>query len=88
MKHEIEFITKSSESLAENNIKNDTEQLLLEYKHGNNIMDMENSKTNKPHKFILNLLQRLDLRSSNKHVALQNFITRGKIYESSIKTMN
>ena len=52
---------------------------MLEYKHGNNIMDMENSKRNKPHKFILNLLQRLDLRSSNKHIALQDFITRGKI---------
>ena len=35
-------------------------------------MNTENSKTNKPHRFILNLSQRLDLRSSNKHVALQN----------------
>ena len=35
-------------------------------------MNTENSKTNEPHKFILNLLQRLDLRSSNKPVALQN----------------
>ena len=32
----------------------------------------ENSKTNEPNKFVLNLSQRLDLRSSNKHVALQN----------------
>ena len=32
----------------------------------------ENSKTNEPHKFLLNLQQRLDLRSSDKHVALQN----------------
>ena len=33
-----------------------------------------------PHKFVLNLSQRLELGSSNKHVALQNsFITRGKI---------
>ena len=36
------------------------------------LMNMENSKTNEPHKFVLNLSQRLDLRSSNKHVALQN----------------
>ena len=36
------------------------------------VMNMENSKTNKPHKFVLNLLQRLDLRSSVKHVVLQN----------------
>ena len=35
-------------------------------------MNTENSKTNKPHKFVLNLSQRLDFRSSNKHVALQN----------------
>ena len=27
---------------------------------------------NEPHKFVLNLSQKLDLRSSNKHVALQN----------------
>ena len=35
-------------------------------------MNMENSKTNEPHKFVLNLSRRLDLRRSNKHVALQN----------------
>ena len=35
-------------------------------------MNTENSKMNKPHKFVLNLSQRLDLRSSNKLVALQN----------------
>ena len=33
---------------------------------------MENSKTNDPHKFVLNLSQRIDLRSSNKQVVLQN----------------
>ena len=33
---------------------------------------MENSKTNEPHEFFLTLSQRLNLRSSNKHVALQN----------------
>ena len=35
-------------------------------------MNMENSETNEPHKIVLNLSQRLDLRSSNKNVALQN----------------
>ena len=35
-------------------------------------MNTENSQTNEPHKFILNLSQRLDLRSSDKHVPLQN----------------
>ena len=34
----------------------------------------ENSKTNEPHKFVLNLSERLDLRSSNRHVALQNSV--------------
>ena len=36
-------------------------------------MNTGNRKTSEPHKFVLNLSQRLDLRSSNKHVALQNF---------------
>ena len=35
-------------------------------------MNTENSKTNKLHKFVLNLSQRLDLRRSHKHVAHQN----------------
>ena len=35
-------------------------------------MNTENSKTNDPHKFVLNLSQRLDLRSSNKHITRQN----------------
>ena len=34
-------------------------------------MNTENSKTNEPHNCVLALSQRLDLRSSNKHVALQ-----------------
>ena len=35
-------------------------------------MSTENSKTNEPHKSVFNLPQRLDLRSSDKHVALQS----------------
>ena len=35
-------------------------------------MNTENTKTNEPHKFLLNLSQRLDFRSSNKHVTFQN----------------
>ena len=31
-----------------------------------------NSKTNEQHKFVLNLLRRLDLRNLNKHIDLQN----------------
>ena len=37
LKDEIEFIVKSNESLAENKVKNQTEQLLLKYEHGNDI---------------------------------------------------
>ena len=37
LKYEMEFVIKNSESLAENKIKNEIEQLLLKYKHGNNI---------------------------------------------------
>ena len=33
---------------------------------------LENSEMNEPHKFVLNLSERLDLNSLNKHVALQN----------------
>ena len=35
-------------------------------------MNTENSKTNEPRKFILNLSEILDLNGSNKFVALQN----------------
>ena len=40
LKYEMEFIIKNSESLAENKIKNEIEQLLLKYKHGNNIHEL------------------------------------------------
>ena len=35
-------------------------------------MNKDNSKTNEAHKFVLNFSQRLDLRNSNKNVALQD----------------
>ena len=34
-------------------------------------MNTENSKTNEPHKFVLKLSHRLDLKILNKHVSLQ-----------------
>ena len=37
LKHKIEFIIKSNDSLPENKIRNKTEQLLLKYKLSNNI---------------------------------------------------
>ena len=36
-------------------------------------MNTENTNANEPHKLVLNLSQRLNLRSSIKHVSLQNF---------------
>ena len=42
------------------------------FKYGSNIYEHKNSKPNEPHKFVLNLTQRLDLRISNKHDAPQN----------------
>ena len=40
--------------LAEQRMKNKAEQLLPKYKHGNEmiVMNRENSKTSKPHKFV------------------------------------
>ena len=35
-------------------------------------MSTENSKINEPHKFFIRLPQRLDLKSSDKNVALAN----------------
>ena len=43
------------------------------------LLKKENSKTNKPPKFVLKLCQSLDLRKLNKHVALQN------LYKTSVQ---
>ena len=53
-------------------------------------MNTENSKENEPHKFVLNLSQRLGLRRSSKHVALQNLSTyyTWKNIRNSRKTIN
>ena len=40
LKYEIGFNIKGSESLAENEIRNKTEQLLSKYKHGHNIHEL------------------------------------------------
>ena len=72
LKREFDFFIKSNESLVEIIIKSEIEHILLKYKHENNIQEYENSKTNKPHKCVLNLSQRLDIRSSDKHAVLQN----------------
>ena len=61
--------------LVEHAIKNKISQS-LKHKHRSNIHENRNSKTSESHKFVINLLQKLDLRSLDKHFALQNlFIT-------------
>ena len=53
-------------------------------------MNTENSKPNEPHKFVLNLSQRLNLRSSKGMLLFKTyvFITCGNIEVNSIRTIN
>ena len=46
LKHEIKFIIKSNEPLAENKIKNKIEQLFLKYKLGNDNIHEHGKKQN------------------------------------------
>ena len=65
-------IIKHNGLVAEHTSKSEIRQLLPKYKHGNDIHKQKKiSKTNEPHKFVLNWSQQLDLRSSNKYVSLQ-----------------
>ena len=67
IEHELLYLSISINSIAEKTRLDNyypnvsTETILL---------STENSKTNEPHKFVFNLLDELDLRSSNKHVVL------------------
>ena len=61
LKHEIEFVIESNESLAEKKIKNEIEQFLSNISMETMFMNTENSKTNEPHKFAVNFSQRLDI---------------------------
>ena len=45
LNHEIEYILKTNESLTENKMKNEIEQLLLKDKHENNIHENGKQKT-------------------------------------------
>ena len=72
-KHQIEFIIKSNKSLAKNKVRKEIKQLLSKYKHENNIHEHRKQQNEwTTHKFVLNWSKRLDLRSSNKRVALQS----------------
>ena len=61
LKHEIEFIIKTNESLAENKKKTILNNYCQNISMEKIFVNTANSKTNKPHKFALNLSQRLDL---------------------------
>ena len=43
-------------------------------------MNMKNSKTKEPHKFVIMLSKRLDLRSLNKNIAFQNWPIYKNLY--------
>ena len=72
LKHEIYSIIKHNKRLAEHTIKTRLGNYCPNLSIGKIFMNAKNSKTSEPHKFVLKLSQRLDLRSSMKHVALQN----------------
>ena len=55
-----------------NQIKNEMEQLLWNIRMETIFINIGNWKINEPHKYVLNLSQILDLKNSNKQVALQN----------------
>ena len=73
MKNKTELIRSNKESLAENKTKNKIEQLLLIYRHGDNSHEHRKWQIEWATYFVFNLSQRLDLRRSNKHVALHNW---------------
>ena len=72
LKHEIDSITKHNELSAEHSIKMRLTNYCPNISMKTMFINTENSKTTESHKCLLYLLQRLDLTSSNKHVALQN----------------
>ena len=57
LKHKIELIIKTNESLAENEIRNKIEQLLLNHEHGNNIHEHRRQQDEWTTYFVLNLSQ-------------------------------
>ena len=72
LKHEIKFNIKRNKSLAEDKIKKRLNNYCPIISMKTIFMNTRNSKSRKPQKFVLNLSQRLDLKSSSKHVVLQN----------------
>ena len=72
LKQEIDFVIKRNGFLAEERIKTRLSNYCLDIRAETIFMNTEDSKTSEPHKFALSLQQRLDLKSSDKYVALQS----------------
>ena len=72
LKHEIYSIKKHNERLSEHAIKKEIRHYCPNIRMEKIFMNKENSITNEKHKFVFNLSQRLNFKSSNKYVALQN----------------
>ena len=70
LKHETDSIIKQNEFSAGHKIKNEIDNYCSNISMETIFMNTESSKTSEQQKFALNLSQRLDLRHSNKHVAL------------------
>ena len=77
LKHETYSIINHNEVLAKHTIKTRLDNYCPNISMKTIFMNTDNSKTNEPHKFVLNLLPTLDERSSNKHVAFQNLFIYG-----------
>ena len=48
-------------------------------------MNSKNSKTSDPHRLLLNLIDKINLKRSDKYVALSN---NGKIFKNRIRTIH
>ena len=62
--------------------------MLSKYKHGNNIMNMENIKTIGRHKFVLILSKKkkkLDLKNSNGYAALRSYLIHVEKYKATVQ---
>ena len=68
----MDSIIKHNGVLAEHTIKKSLDNYCLNVSMETIFIIRENNETNEPNIFVLKLPQRLGLRSSIKHVALQN----------------
>ena len=72
LKNKVDFSINCNKSLSEHTIKEKIVRLLSKHKHETIFINMKNSKMNEPHKFVFGFPQGSDLKSWNKHFALQN----------------